>query len=221
MRNWLIVQKITLAVFLGLFMASCSQDDSDDLGDSPFYQSYKVSVSADKVVAYAHFSKKTYNPLNSIKLTGDQNLKVNSHEVDYGIDLEGDESYPYSYNLGNYSGTVEFALTRTKTKVLKNSVNTNDIKAFTLGEVTNAEGNAQVEWLGDDQDGTTVSAQITTSSDGGYSANILEIIGHVIMIGDLKGTLIVKRSKTISTTENDTPAGGNIVLDYRCTKTIQ
>src|SRR5574344_2175157 len=104
MRNWFIVQKITLAVFLGLFITSCSQDDSDDLGDTPFYQSYEVSVSADKVVAYAHFSKKTYNPLNSIKLTGDQNLKVNGYEVEYGIDLSGDESYPYSYNLGNYSG---------------------------------------------------------------------------------------------------------------------
>lgn len=222
MKRLSTIWNICSIMLLGAWMASCSQDDSEDLGDTPFYQDYAVSISEEGVTAYAHFSKDKEDVLNSIKLDGEQSLWINGSELtEYGIDLNNTNTYPYHLDLGKGIKSVEFKFIRKKNMTLTNTVKTSDIKEFHLGEETTLDGNTEIAWIGEDQENTSISAMIEWEDGGVYSSQTLEVIGNIVKLGDLKGMLTVTRSKTINTIENDSPAGGKIVLSYFCTKEIK
>lgn len=59
----------------GLYMTSCDQEESKDLGDAPLFQRYMLAVGKNgETVAYAAFSKERNDFLKPVKMTGAENI---------------------------------------------------------------------------------------------------------------------------------------------------
>lgn len=69
---------LCLLTATGLYMTSCDQEESKDLGDAPLFQRYMLAVGKNgETVAYAAFSKERNDFLKPVKMTGEQKISVN------------------------------------------------------------------------------------------------------------------------------------------------
>jgi hypothetical protein len=216
-------------ILLGLAstFAACNEESSDQIGDTPIYQRYKVEFSASgDVTAYAHFSKNSDKYFKDIKLEGEQGIKANGKEMDYNNLDNLDFLYNYSANLSKNTNKVTFAFTRQKGMVLTNTVAKSDVAALSLPATITLVNGSTISYTTDnDYSGGTVKAELSLSADNSSNSYNLTVdtVKHTIAITNIpaaKGyTLTLSRERTMPTTQNNSPAGGSITVIYKDERT--
>lgn len=108
----------------GLYMTSCDQEESKDLGDAPLFQRYMLAVGKNgETVAYAAFSKERNDFLKPVKMTGEQKISVNGKAMNYNrLDNYHSVAYIYSLKLEDNTNEAEFEFVRFKDKTIKNKL---------------------------------------------------------------------------------------------------
>lgn len=220
---------ITMA---GLFMTSCEQEESKDLGDAPLYQRYMLTVSADgEAVAYAAFSKERNDFLKPVKLTGEQKITVNGKTMNYNtLDSYHMVAYSYSLKMEKGTGEVEFSFVRFKDKTIKNKIVKDNSLAISIpADLNTIENGKTVNWNGAKKaDDETIEVVLVKDDKKQYAEYFADVTkdgkGFVFAkMPEEKGKfkLIIRRYKTVPTTQNDRTADGEMTLCYQDTRMIE
>lgn len=215
----------------GLYMTSCEQEDSKDLGDAVLYQNYMLTVSSDgEAVAYAAFSRERNDFLKPVKLTGEQKISVNGKAMNYNtMDSYHMVSYIYSLKLDKGAEEAEFSFVRFKDKTIKNKIKKDNSLSISLpAELETLEAGKAVYWNGavkaEDEKIEVVMVKENKKQYSEYFGEVTQD-GKGFVFAKLpeekgKFKLTVRRYKTVPTTQNDRTADGEMTLCYQDTKTI-
>lgn len=214
---------------IALGLGACQQTSSNDIGNTPVYQRYKVEFSANQdVKAFAHFSENKDSDYKAIELEGEQKITVNNREMAYNdIDEQEDFSYSYSAILGKNVNTVTFVFVRRKGRVFKNTVSSDIVKPIGIPEgLSSITSEVAITWEGDPATETNeVSAELTKDSGNRYDLynGVVDNAAKTIFFRDVPAgenyTLTIKRLKEVPTQEDDLPAKGKFEVYYYETKT--
>lgn len=220
---------VLIIIAISIIGGACQQKSSNDIGDTPIYQRYKVEFSgSEDIKAFAHFSENKDSDYKAIELENEQEITVNHQKMNYNdIDEQEDFSYSYSAILGKNVKTVTFVFVRKKDKIYTNTVTSDLIQPISLPTGLNSITSGQpFTWEGAPATATNeVLAELTKDSGDSYSLynatidnTTKSITFHDVPTGG-NYTLTIKRWKEIPTQEDDLPAKGKIEVYYYETQT--
>lgn len=208
----------------GLYMTSCDQEESKDLGDAPLFQRYMLAVGKNgETVAYAAFSKERNDFLKPVKMTGEQKISVNGKAMNYNrLDNYHSVAYIYSLKLEDNTNEAEFEFVRFKDKTIKNKLVKDNSLFLSLPDgLSGLEAGKAVNWNGAAKaDDETMEIMLEKSDKRQYAQYFGETTddgkGFVFKTLPEKGKykLTVKRYKSVPTVQNDRTADGEMTLCY-------
>ena len=207
-----------------LSLSSCQQEESEDLGDTPLFQRYMLTINpSGEKVAYAGFSKERNRIRKQVKLNGEQKITVNGKPMNYNrLDKNHSVEYSYSLELDKNTQEAEFSFIRFKGKNIKNIICPNNSLFISLPSgLKTIEAGKAVYWNGAAKTGDEViEVKLESVNDKDYSQYYGTVTsdgkGFVFDDFNAKGKFILtlKRIITSPTTQNDRNADGEITLCY-------
>lgn len=218
-----------------VFIAACTQEESETLGDTPLIQRYVLNTDAQgKVTAFANFSTEKQKDLGAVKLTKEQRILANGKEMEYnnwdGPRMEG---YTYSLSLDKNTEEVTFSLIRNTNKTLKNVLRKNSIEPIALPEeLKELQAGKAVMWTGKpQQQDEEIEVFIELIDSPGY---YMIVNGSVTDDGKrfvfkeaphLKGRhkyrLTLRRIRRQPVMQPDGSASGEMAVSYSDTRTVE
>lgn len=234
-KSFHVLLCMTVSVLCAVAFNACSQEESDELGDTPFYQRYALLVNArGESVAYASFSASWRNTSLFIKLGGEQKILANGRPMNYDrLDDYHVTDYAYSLRLDDNVEKVTFQFVRNRTVTLENVLEQGAVSPIGLpADLKTIEAGKPVKWTGapmqpddnievfmelDDSPGyySMVAASVTADGQG-------FVFDH---LPDLQGKhrykLTLRRMRKLPTTQNDRTAQGEMMVGYVDTKTVE
>lgn len=226
---------MVLSVLCIVVFNACSQEESETLGDKPFYQRYALLTNArGESVAYASFSTSSRNLSLFIKLSKEQKILANGKPMNYNqLDDYHVTDYAYSLRLADHTEKVTFQFVRNRTLTLENVLEQSAVSPIGLPEdLTTIEANKPVMWTGEPmQAGDIIEVFMELTDSPGYYCQVAATVtadgkGFVFdRIPDLQGKhqykLTIRRMRKLPTTQNDRTAQGEMMVGYVDTKTVE
>lgn len=224
---------VAMSTIFATTFTSCSQEESEKLGDAVVYQRYMTAFAANgETYVYAGFSKDKARVFKPIKLTGEQKIFANGKAMQFNqLNEYHKVDYSYSFQLEKNTNEVKFTFVRDKATSLENVVKKDNGAFIALpANLSTIEKDKPVLWSGAGK-GANETIEVfleLNEKSKSYSMQAGKVTedGKGFVFSEMpsvkgKYKLTLRRILKQATTQNDRTGKGEIEICYFDTKDIQ